>query len=83
MAISGHKNEASIRSYSSNVSKEQTRKVPESLTLAAAGDIYQGARTPERQTMVSLNDSDLPSTPQLNQIMDDHKHSNQVNFLLY
>ena len=70
MAISGHKKETSIRLYSSNVSEEQTRKISESLTLATDADIHQGARTPERPSTSLLDDSDLPSTPQLNQIMN-------------
>ena len=74
MAVSGHKNEASIRSYSSNVSEEQTRKISESLTLATAADINESAKSPEVAesplTSSLLDDSDLPSTPQLNQIMN-------------
>ena len=36
MAISGHRNEASIRSYSANVSEQQTQRTSECLTLATA-----------------------------------------------
>ncbi|CAB4036648.1 PREDICTED: uncharacterized protein LOC105327636 [Paramuricea clavata] len=75
MAISGHQNEASIRSYSTSVSEEQTRRISTSLTLATArkdDDIYQSplrSNLPASQSPL-LSDSDLPSTPYLNQIMN-------------
>jgi hypothetical protein len=75
MAISGLQNEASIRSYSTSVSEEQTRRISTSLTLATArkdDDIYQsplGSNSPASQSLL-LSDSDLPSTPYLNQIMN-------------
>ena len=36
MAISGHKSEASIRSYAQNVSEDQSRGISKSLTHAAS-----------------------------------------------
>ena len=76
MAISGHRNEASIRSYSANVSEEQRRRISESLTLPTVNDraveIYQRPEVPVSPARMSpmLSDSDLPSTPNLNQIMN-------------
>ena len=75
MAISGHRNEASIRSYSANVSEQQTQRISECLTLATADgravDVNERPEiplSPARSPI--LSDSDLPSTPNLNQIMN-------------
>ncbi|CAB4021335.1 PREDICTED: uncharacterized protein LOC105327636 [Paramuricea clavata] len=75
MAISGHRNEASIRSYSAHVSEEQTRRISESLTLSTADDravdVYQRPATSASPARSPIrNDSDHPSTPNLNQIMN-------------
>lgn len=77
MAISGHKNEASIRSYSSSVSEDQSRNMSDALVIpmtanSAHNAVYQGDKerytSPERFSM--LEDCDIPSTPQLNQVMN-------------
>ena len=54
MAISGHKSEASIRSYAQNVSEDQSRGISESLTRAASStkavEVYHSPKTSNLQT---------------------------------
>ena len=54
MAISGHKSEASIRSYAQNVSEDQSRAISESLTRAASStkavEVYHSPKTSNLQT---------------------------------
>ena len=54
MAISGHKNEASIRSYAQNVLEDQSRGISESLTRAASStkavEVYHSPKTSNLQT---------------------------------
>ncbi len=82
MAISGHKNEASIRSYSSNVSENQGRNMSNSLSLSIADSHNDGNadgddcsptgvyKSPQPSTSLDLlQDMDIPSSPQLNQLM--------------
>ena len=77
MAISGHKNEASIRSYSSSVSEDQSRNMSDALAIpttenSAQSAVYQGNKecyvSPEGFSV--LKDCDIPSSPQLNQVMN-------------
>ena len=53
MAISGHKSEASIRSYAQNVSEDQSRAISESLTSAASStkavEVYHSPKTSNLQ----------------------------------
>ena len=82
MAISGHKNEASIRSYSSNVSEDQSRNMSNSLALPIAQSDTDGNaygydcsptgvnKSPRSSTSMDfLQDVDVPPSPLLNQVM--------------
>ncbi|CAB3980028.1 hypothetical protein AC249_AIPGENE19185 [Paramuricea clavata] len=77
MAISGHKNEASIRSYSSNVSEDQSRDMSNALMLPMTNSADTVDTIPANESLTSperslalLDDIDIPSTPQLNQVMN-------------
>jgi hypothetical protein len=70
MAISGHKNEASIRSYSSNISEDRSHEMSNALTIVTADQrpIKEAEGLPER--FLPLEDINLPSTPLLNSVMN-------------
>ena len=74
IAIWGHANEASIRSYSSNISEDQTRRMSESSTLAridkgqSAGSVV--VRNNSTPVASILGDCDLLSTLRLSQLMN-------------
>jgi hypothetical protein len=77
MAISGHKNEASIRSYSSNVSEDQSRDMSNALMLPMTNSADTVDTVPANESLTSperslalLDDIDVRSTPQLNQVMN-------------
>ena len=70
MAISGHKNEASIRSYSCNISEDRSREMSNALTIPCTDKhpIKKAVGSPER--FLLLEDIDLPSTPLLNSVLN-------------
>lgn len=70
MAISGHKNEASIRSYSSNISEDRSREMSYTLTTVTTDkrQTERAQESPER--FLPLEDIDIPSTPLLNTVMN-------------
>ena len=70
MAISGHKNEASIRSYLCTISEDRSREMSNALTIASTDKhpIEKAVRSPER--FLPLEDIDLPSTPLLNSVVN-------------
>lgn len=78
MAVSGHKSEASIRSYSHTVSEERSHEMSTTLQTVARNNDAQDALpvigTPctsstEREVLAPL-DLNLPSSPDLNQILN-------------
>ena len=62
MAISGHKNEASIRSYSSNVSKEQRRNTSNAMALSIADSHNDGNADGDDCSPTGMYKSPQPST---------------------
>jgi hypothetical protein len=78
MAVSGHKSEASIRSYSHTVSEEQTHNMSASLTVATNDEITDIIPQDSQLCSTSTTQSDvlagmdfnLPSSQELNHIMN-------------
>ena len=62
MAISGHKNEASIRSYSSNMSEDQSRDMSNALMLPMTNSADTVDTVPANESLTSRERSQHCST---------------------